>query len=578
MPHRVDHIFHVVLRCENLTGNLRDFTLPQWSPGYYGMGNYWRNISDFRAEDTAGHSLPWEKVTTNTWRVATDGAPVVILAYDIFANTIFPANSYLGEDRAFLSPAAAFLYPEGELAHPLSLHIDLPRDWKNISTGLDPVPNSPGNFSAASFDILYDSPILLGNHERLRFEVAGVEHDVAIENVPSTVDRAKIIADLKKIVTAATELMGDVPYSHYTFLMMGHGVGGIEHANSSANQFNGDSLTTPEGYLRWLSFISHEYFHNFNVKRIRPLALGPFNYSQENLTRMLWVSEGLSVYYEDLILVRAGLMSRSDYLVKLSAAIGVFENAPGRRYQSATESSWNTWDTGSGVAGDRNTTISYYNNGAMLGAMLDLAIRGKSGNRNSLDDVMRSLYRIYYRQKKRGFTDAEFRATCERAAGGALDEIFSDAATTAEVDYAGYFAIAGLKLDVTTEESPGGFVGLDTDTEEIPPNELTETGRPRNGPPKVRLVVTDFVPGSAAAQSGLRRGDRIVAIDETPATPGALYGAISSKPAGESITLRVRRPEGESNITVVVSHNQKSTFHLSVGSSQNAILRSWLGD
>src|SRR5581483_4375105 len=166
----------------------------------------------------------------------------------------------------------------------------------------------------------------------------GVPHFVAVENVPPEVDRRRMVDDLRTMVTAATQLMGDVPYRHYTFLMMGRGAGGIEHSNSSSNQFDGTSLTTPQGYLRWLSFICHEYFHNFNVKRIRPLALGPFDYDQENLTEMLWVSEGLSVYYQDLVLVRAGLMTRDQYLTKIAAAISTFENTPGRRYQSATES------------------------------------------------------------------------------------------------------------------------------------------------------------------------------------------------------------------------------------------------
>ena len=173
--------------------------------------------------------------------------------------------------------------------------------------------------------------------------------------------------------------------------MMGNGRGGIEHANSSANSFNGDSLADEGGYRRWLSFICHEYFHHYNVKRIRPIALGPFDYDTENLTDMLWVSEGLTVYYEDLLLVRAGLQTSDQYLDKMASAINAFENAPGHHYQSATDSSMTTWGT-SGVGNDRNTTISYYNNGAMLGAMLDLAIRNESGNRKSLDDVMRALY------------------------------------------------------------------------------------------------------------------------------------------------------------------------------------------
>jgi len=193
----------------------------------------------------------------------------------------------------------------------------------------------------------------------------------------------------------------------------------------------------------------------------------------------LWVSEGLSVYYQDLLLVRAGLMTPQQYLAKMAAAMGSFENAAGHHYQSATESSLNTWNSGSGVGGDRNTTISYYNNGAMLGAMLDLKIRDASGNRKSLDDVMRGLYRKYYLEKKRGFTDAEFRQECEGAAGGDLNEVFEYASTTKEVDYARYFALAGVRLDVAIEEAPGGYIGLDTRSEELPP--LAPAGRGPSG-------------------------------------------------------------------------------------------------
>src|SRR5215469_5451349 len=185
----------------------------------------------------------------------------------------------------------------------------------------------------------------MGNQELLQFTVNGVPHDVAVENVAASVDRPHMLADLKRIVESATHLMGDIPYTHYTFLMIGTGNGGVEHLNSASILFNGNSLGTPEGYLRWLSYVAHEYFHNFNVKRIRPLALGPFDYDTENLTDMLWVSEGLSVYYQDLLLVRAGLMTRDQYLDKMKGSIGKFESANGHRFQSATDSSLNTWGT-----------------------------------------------------------------------------------------------------------------------------------------------------------------------------------------------------------------------------------------
>ena len=378
MPQPASHTYHVDFRCDGLTGAVQDFKMPQWSPGYYGIGNYARYVSNFRAEDGGGRPLQWEKVSRNTWRVVADNAPAIALHYDVYAAIAFPANSYLGEDRGYISPATLFVHPAGALNHSVTVRLEMPKNWSRISTGLDMRKGSPDTFEAPDFDVLYDCPILLGNQEHLQFEVKGVPHHVAIENVAADVDRARMSADLKSIVTAATSLMGDVPYRHYTFLMMGRGNGGIEHSNSSSNQFDGNSLSTPAGYLRWLSFIAHEYFHNFNVKRIRPIALGPFDYDQENLTNMLWVSEGLSVYYQDLVLVRAELMSPDQYLAKMSTAIGSFENASGRRYQSAVESSQNTWNSGSGVGGDRKTSISYYNNGAMIGAMLDLRIRRSS--------------------------------------------------------------------------------------------------------------------------------------------------------------------------------------------------------
>jgi predicted metalloprotease with PDZ domain len=591
LPQPATHTLHVTFRCEGLKGELQDFKMPAWSPGYYGIGDYSRNLSNFRAEDDAGHALPFEKTAKNTWRVVAANSRAILVNYDVFGATSFAANTYVGEDRAYLSPSGVFLHVAGELQHPVTVTIRLPSNWKQIATGLEPVKGKPGTFSVANFDVLYDCPILMGNQEYLQFAVKGVPHYVAIENVKEDVDRPKMVADLKAMVTAATQLIGDVPYQHYTFLMMGRGGGGIEHANSSSNQFDGNSLSTPNGYLRWLSFICHEYFHNFNVKRIRPLALGPFDYDQENLTNMLWVSEGLSVYYQDLVLVRAGLMTKAQYLDKMAAAIGSFESASGHHYQSATESSWNTWSTGSGIGGDRNTTISYYNNGAMLGAMLDLRIRDGSQNRKSLDDVMRALYNRYYLAKKRGFTDSEFRRECESAAGGDMREVFEYAATTREVNYAKYFALAGLKLDSTAAEAPGAYAGVDTHTEELP---LSATpvvggrgvarggggGRGRGGAPMTQLAVTDVAVGSPAESAGLKAGDQILEVDGAAATAVLLNDALMAKKAGDKIKLRISRGGSEQEMEVTLVGNVKKTYSLSpmtgVTTAQSGILNHWL--
>jgi predicted metalloprotease with PDZ domain len=312
--------------------------------------------------------------------------------------------------------------------------------------------------------------------------------------------------------------------------------------------------------------------------------MGPFDYDQENLTNMLWVSEGLSVYYQDLILVRAGMMTQDQYLAKMSGAIGSFENSPGHRYQSATESSQNTWNAGSGIGGDRNTTISYYNNGAMLGAMLDLRIREGSGNRKSLDDVMRGLYQKYYLDKKRGFTEAEFRGECENAAGTDLNEIFDYASTTKEVDYPKYFALAGLKLDATSEEAPGGLIGLHTRTQEIPPNEMPPAAGGRGGgrgnAPAIRLMVTDVAANTPAAAAGIKPGARIVDVEGNAATPSALNNAIAAKKPGEKLALRVSSGGAESVVAVEIAPNAKKTYRLAVlenaPPAQTRILADWL--
>jgi len=443
----------------------------------------------------------------------------------------------------------------------VTVAIQLPPGWTRIATGLDPVPGRPNTFSAPDFDILFDCPILMGNQELAQFEVKGIPHRMAIESVPESVDRRRMAADLQRMVQAATELMGDIPYKHYTFLLIGTGNGGIEHLNSAACAFNGKSLADEKGYQGWLSYISHEYFHNFNVKRIRPLALGPFDYDEENLTDMLWVSEGLTVYYEDVVLVRAGLMTPEQFLERMKNAMTRFENSPGQRYQSAAESSLTTWGT-SGVGGDRNTTISYYDNGGMLGAMLDLAIRHQSANRRSLDDVMRALYRTYDVGKKRGFTDAEFRQECERAAGGPLAEAFEYAATTKDVDYAKYFAYAGLKVEIERQDAPGAYLGLNL--------------RAADG----ILTIVEAEAGSPAAAAGLSARDQVLEVDGAKATPKALNDLLTAKKPGETIKVKYARAGASKDAEIVLAKNFKRIYSFIPMSApdplQSAIFKDWL--
>ncbi|HVP89885.1 MAG TPA: PDZ domain-containing protein [Terriglobales bacterium] len=562
MPRPAAHLFHVTMRCGDLKGELQDFLMAAWMPGFYRILEYEKNVSGFRAADGTGRALPWEKVTKNTWRVATGGARTAVLDYDVLGNILFVAQNYLDEKRAFIAPPGLYMYPAAQLRHPVTVTFEMPPGWAQVGTGLDPVKGRPRTYAAPDFDILYDCPALLGNQEVRSFEVRGIPHTVVIEDVPESVDRTKMVADLKRLVEAATGLMGDIPYQHYTFLLMGNGRGGIEHANSAACAFDGKGLTEEKGYRGWLSYISHEYFHLFNVKRIRPIALGPFDYETENLTDMLWVSEGLTVYYENIVMVRAGLMTPAQYLEEMQNAMTRFENTPGRRYMSAAESSLETWG-GAGFGGDRRTTMSYYDNGAMLGAMLDIGIRAGSRNARSLDDVMRSLYRKYYGRGKRGFTDAEFRAECESAAGRPLADVLEYAWSSRDVDYAKHFAPAGLEVKASTAEAPGAFLGLDTR---------------RDGG---RLFVTGTTAGSPAEAAGLKAGDEIMAVDDQPASTKALSDRLSAKKPGEKLEVRYARGGHQAgDVEITLAKNTKVAYTIARAANpdslQAAILKDWL--
>jgi predicted metalloprotease with PDZ domain len=454
----------------------------------------------------------------------------------------------------------------GRIRQPVTVTVKSFPGWKRVSTGLDPVEGTPGTFFAADFDVLYDSPILVGNQEILDFEVRGIPHVFAVDDL-GTFDRQKFVADHKRMVETAAALIGEIPYRRYAFLVIGPGGGGLEHANSTALTLDPAALNDPAGYKRWLRFVTHEYFHHYNVKRIRPLALGPFDYDRENYTRLLWVSEGFTSYYEDLILKRAGLITRDDVFEAARSNIANYENIPGCRFQSAAEASFDTWLHGFGRGGNAaNTTISYYDKGAALGMLLDFKIRGETENRKSLDDVMRVLYREFYKEKKRGFTDDEFRAVCERLAGCPLGEIFDAyVSTTKDIDYAKYLAYAGLDIDLRPEEGGGAYLGVSL--------------RERDG----KLVISNVEWDSPAMQAGLSAEDELIAVDGVRVdAAGPLERAIGQRKPDEKARLLISRRNAVHEVEVTLGKSWNRSFSIKPVADptplQAEILKSWLGE
>jgi len=542
-PHT--HYYHVVLRCKGFTGDIQNFKLPVWTPGYYRIMDYAKNVLNFKAEDGAGNPLDWAKTTKNTWQVKSGEADPLIVRYDVYAFSRSVADSYLDDARAFICPTGVFMHVDGHLDQSVSVAFR-PNDASHIiSTGLDPVVGELNTFSAPNFDILYDCPVLIGSQEILHFDIQGIPHKIAIENL-GNFDKEKFTADIQKVCEGAVRLIGEIPFRHYTFIMMESGGGGLEHLNSMAVFYNPSGWENSAGYKRWLAFIAHEYYHLYNVKRIRPVALGPFDYDRENYTNMLWVSEGCSVYYEYLILRRAGFLTREEFFDRVQGFISAFENRPGRLFQSARASSFDTWlkffDRNENSA---NTTISYYDKGAALGLLLDLKIRHETGNRLSLDDVMRTLYFDYYKKKKRGFTDAEFRDECERAAGCSLPEIFEVfVPTVQDIDYAKYFAYAGLEIDTSYQELPGVFFGAST---------CEQDGG---------LLIASVEWDSPAWKGGLSARDEILSVDGKKATGQSLRDTLSSKKPGDDLRMMVSRRGQRREIAIILTRKRERSFRI----------------
>ena len=556
------HYFHVELRCDGLTGETQDFKLPVWTPGYYMVMDYARNIFRFDARDGAGRPLRWEKTARNAWRVVTGKAETVVLRYDVYAFATSVAESSLDDGQAFISPTSVFLYAAGRLDRQATVTIVPAPGWR-ISTGLAPVPGRTNTFAATDFDVLYDSPILVGNQEILSFDVRGVRHEFVGRNL-GTFDRTVFVADLAKMVESAVSLMGEMPYDRYVFIAIGPGGGGLEHLNSQAITFDGNGLKDPAEYRKVLRFLSHEYFHHYNVKRIRPVGFGPFDYDREPFTSLLWVSEGLTVYYEDLVLRRNGFHTEEQFLEQLRLVIAGVENSPGRGTMSATEASL---DAFSGYFGRNehqlNTAVSYYDKGCILGVLLDLAIRHESGNRMSLDDAMRALYRTYYKEKKRGFTDREFRDICESVAGAPLPQIFDVyAATPSEIDYRKYFEWAGLDIDLEPKVLPGARVGV--------------LAKEQDG----RLVVTRVEPESPASAAGLSLEDEILALDGVRANARRLDEALKARKPGDTLHVLVARRGTTRTFDVALGETTERTFRITPMKNpdplQVAIRRDWL--
>lgn len=459
MPQAAKGKFHITLDAGGFNKDSIVLKMPNWMPGYYQLMNYANTVDSFSAKNASGAALNVTKINNNTWLVIAKKNKPFRVSYQISTIRKFVANSFIDSAHAYIVPANNFMYVASMLQIPVQVQInnyDQPA-FKKIATGLQVAPGKPNLFTAPNFDILYDCPILVGDLRELPpFTVRGVPHRF-IGYKMGNFDEQLFMKTLQKAVEQGVNIIDHIPFKEYTFIGIGPGRGGIEHLNNSTVSFNGNELKTPADINRVMNFLSHEYFHHYNVKRIRPVELGPFDYDKGSKTTQLWISEGLSVYFEYLMVKRAKIVDRASFLNNLSNNITAHENNPGKSFQSLLQSSYNTWSDGPfGTSGvDKNKAISYYDKGPVVGMIIDLAIRHTSQNQFSLDHVMRFMYQEYYQRLQRGFTDAEFQAACEQMAGTSLANEFEYISSTKEIGYSKYLGYAGLTLTSVEVEKSG---------------------------------------------------------------------------------------------------------------------------
>lgn len=433
-----------------------DLFMPIWSPGFYRLEPYAEQVHDLAAHDPDGVALAVERPAPNRWSIHTpERAPAIRVTYRLACTSASVTTNWLDADYAILNGPASFISLADAAPRRHELVVQLPAGWQQVCTALPAVPASaPQRYYADDFDSLVDAPIVAGKPIRSTFVVDGRPHELVAVGKLAGWDNERMARDLEQVVRANAQLWGGLPYQRYMFqLVFREGGGGLEHANSTLVTARPSRVGTPEGYAALLSLASHEFFHAFNVKRLRPRELGPFDYERPPRTASLWQAEGLTCYYTDLLLCRAGLRTPEWLMAMLADKIAQLQAAPGRLVQTLEQSSYGVWDNSFSGLNTTDDTVSYYVKGHLVGWLLDAAIQRATAGAASLDDVMRLAYARY--GGARGFTPEEFRATVQQIGGaevvGWLDLAV---ATTAELDYAPALDWFGLQFVAAEPSQP----------------------------------------------------------------------------------------------------------------------------
>jgi predicted metalloprotease with PDZ domain len=520
MPQPESHLFEVMLRVRGWSIDRLDLKFPVWTPGSYLVREYAKHLQDFTARTLEERSLSWRKISKNHWQVETAGVGEIVVSYRIFANELTVRTNHLDGTHGYFNGAALFFFIPGFDRQPMRVEIVPPQaDWEVVS----PLPEiAPQTFLAADFDTLVDSPFEIGIHRRYDFHAAGKPHSLVVwgsGNLPAE----KAIADIVRIIEVEAELFDGLPYDRYLFLLhlSGNGFGGLEHKDSCTLNYPRLGFRHPDKYNRFMQLVAHEFFHLWNVKRIRPKELEVFDYEAENYTPSLWFCEGTTSYYDTILPYRSGIYDAQTFLNILSKDVTRFLTTPGRKVQPLSESSWDAWiKLYRRDANSDNAQISYYLKGAMVSFLLDLLIRQRTQNRRSLDDVMRQLWQQFGRDEI-GFTAAQLQTLLATVAGTNLDDFFQRYIFgTQELPFDEYLDPFGLQVKPETDKGLP-FLGIRAAT--------------YNGKTTIEFVEA----ASPAGKAGIDTGDELLAIDGIRVSAEQLDERLRDYRSGDTLTVGI---------------------------------------
>lgn len=537
------------------------FKMPVWTPGSYKVREFSRNVDAFDAE-SRGNTLDVLRRDKNTWLV--DGRKGKNrITYDVYAFELGVRSSYVDLNKAFLHGVSVFMYVEGLENKAVNVNIEPLINWSGVHVALPSIGKSNKKFRAENYDLLVDSPFALGNFDTISYTSGNTVHDIVMIG-NGNYDITIVRDDFKRISDAELAIFkGNHPSGYYIHFIQNvdNGGGGLEHKNCQTSQVNRWAYQDKKKYTAFLGLVAHEYFHLWNVKRIRAKELGPFNYDKENYTDLLWVAEGFTSYYDDLILYRTDFISEEEYLAVLAKAFSKYENKEGKTMMTLAESSRLAWVKGYFPnENSDNVSISYYNKGLIIGWMLDMKIMEVTGGKRSLDDIMRSMY-LFSQTHKGGFEYVQFLEICNDVAGVDLRTFFNNFVFGLKpIPYTKILSQVGLNIENKTD-SKAVDLGIEV---------KAETGK---------SIITFVHSKGAAVEAGLSVHDEIIAIDGWRVS-GDAKAEISRLKLGIPVEVIYARDAAVSSTLIAPKADLRKNFEISYQSkplkSQKTLKAFWL--